>query len=734
MKKHVCYIVLTLFTCLCNAQENTDSIQKSYDLKEIPISFNRARIGDPITFVNISKKEIEKYNLGQDVPILLEKNISMTATSDAGNGVGYSYLRMRGVDQTRINVTINGMPYNDPESHQVFWVNLPDLLSSADQIQIQRGLGSSNNGAGSFGGTINIFTNAIKKEALFATAHSYGSYNTQKNNLMFQSGLLKNAWTFNGRLSRIVSDGYVDRASSAIYSYFFNTAWLHKKTNIQFNHFYGTERTYQSWYGIPQDSLKTNPRLNTSGTDFGKRSIPYNNEIDRYSQWHFQLVLQQELTSKWNCNAMAFYVKGKGYYEQYKVEDALANYGITPQIINADTMYTSDIVRRRNLSNHFFGSNVSFTYTGSRSSFIAAAGWNRYIGDHFGTIHASSIALSTPASYRYYDATGTKNDMNVYAIYTYKIAASTQLYADIQYRNIIYNIGGINDTRLALSSNKVYHFFNPKLGLQSTLANKHKIQLFAGIGHHEPVRDDFVQGNPKPERMLNVEASYIFTTKKYDAGINFYFMGYQDQLVLTGAINDVGAAIRTNVDKSYRVGAEVFTRLQPNKYIQFNANATFSINKIVSHESVINTYDENYTAIDSLQIRETLKHRDISFSPAIIAYADVVLTPFKGFRFTLSNKYTGRQFIDNTQSTSRMLKSYNIMNVNIEYALPIKSNDDYIFTLMLNNITNRKYASNGYTFSERYAGTGYLTDIYQYNYVYAQAPFNFMLGFVMKIR
>ena len=735
MKNKLMFLLFLNSVCLF-AQNRNDSLLKIVTLNEIPIVFNQAKYNEPITFVNLKKLDFEKTNLGQDAPFLLEKNIAITATSDAGNGVGYTYMRMRGIDQTRINVTINGIPYNDPESHQVFWVNLPDLLSSADNIQIQRGLGTSNNGAGAFGGTININTNKHQTKPLFETSHTYGSYNTIKNNVQFSSGLLANKFTINARLSRIVSDGYVDRASSNNYSYFVSAGMYIKRTTLFFNHFFGAEKTYQSWNGIPEDSLTTNRQFNSAGTDFGQKLIPYNNEVDNYKQWHYQILLKQDFSPKVKLNANIFYVKGKGYYEQYKVDHSFSNYGFDSVMYNQIVYYSSDIVRRRWLENYFYGANSQLTYSNKKRLDISVSvTWNQYRGAHFGKIVTSIIPTGLDASYKYYNSIGMKNDASVFAILNYKIKDNTSFYIDLQYRNVQYKIDGLNDNRATIYSKVNYHFFNPKIGIKSLINKKHQVQFYAGIGNHEPLREDFISGQPKAEKMLNIEASYIYTNnKKQNLGANIYFMGYKDQLVLTGAINDVGASIRTNVAKSYRLGLELFTHLPINKFIEFNANATLSINKIIAFDNIINTYDENYVSIDSLKIKQALKNKDISYSPSCIAYADIVITPFKGLAITINNKYTGRQYMDNTESTNKMIKAYNINNLIVSYKLPIKSNDDYIFSFMLNNFTNRKYVSNGYTYSERYAGDGYITDVYKYNYYYPQAPLNFLVGFTMKIR
>jgi iron complex outermembrane receptor protein len=733
----ITFLVLLYFKNALIAQ--SDSIKtNSVILNEIPIIFNRAGSDDPITFSSIKKSEIDLVNFGQDIPILLDKTIGVNSTSDAGNGIGYTYLRLRGSDQTRINVTLNGIPYNDPESHQVFWVNLPDFISNASEVQIQRGLGTSNNGAGAFGGTVNIATNSLNQKPYFETSTSYGSFNSCKNNMAAGTGLLKKHFIIDARYAQIFSDGYIDRASSKLHSFFMAFTFVNAKSNIRFIHFTGKEKTYQAWYGIPEDSLQTNRKFNSAGTDYGQLQPAYKNETDNYKQSHYQCLFEHKISKRMQMSGNAFYVRGAGYYEQYKVNQSFARYGFENVYTTSDTIFSADMIRRRSLQNHFFGANLAFNFKTDKLNWKMAAGANKYLGDHYGTVIWSPFSASIPRDNKYYFGTGNKTDINVYSSINLKMSQALKFFVDLQFRYLNYAIEGQDGSGLSVSESNQYSFLNPKIGLQAVLGTNHKINVYAGMGHHEPLRDDFVNKrngkNPLPEIMLDIELNYTYSNKKIIAGINFYSMLYKNQLVSTGAINDVGALIRTNVDKSYRMGTELELSWKIQKHLSFNANATFSINKIISVNDVVNTYDENYISIDSLQIIRPLSNTTISFSPSILCYAELQYKPFKDFIISLTNKYTSRQFLDNTQQIKRSLKAYNINNLILSYTLHTRWIDDVAFSLQLNNITNRKFISNGYTYSERYAGNAYLTDVNTYNYYYPQAGFNLMVGLTIRIK
>lgn len=724
--------------CLFMQQNLYSQNDTTIALKAVQVIFNRAASNEPITFSTLKPKEIQLINFGQDIPVLLDRTISVNTASDAGNGVGYTYLRLRGSDQTRINVTLNGVPYNDAESHQVFWVNLPDFISSATDVQIQRGLGTSNNGAGAFGGTVNISTAAINKQPFFQTSNSYGSFNTLKNTVGGSTGLIKNKFVFDARYSQIFSDGYIDRASSKLYSYYVSGAFVNKGTAVHLIHFLGKEKTYQAWYGIPTDSLRTNRTLNTAGTDFGQKTMPYANESDNYTQSHYQLLISQTINAFTNFSGNVFYVKGGGYYEQYKVAQSLNSYGFQNVYTEDDTITTTDMIRQRWLKNKFFGANLAFTITKPKLNWKVAAGFSNYGGDHFGKVIWAPFGSTIPLNNKYYKGNGNKVDANIYSTLNYKLAKVLSLYIDMQYRFIDYTIQGEDDNGLPVAERNRYHFFNPKVGMQANFKEHHHLNFYAGIGHHEPLRDDFVNKRsgkkPLPEAMLDIELGYQYTNKKVTTGINLYGMFYKNQLVVTGALNDVGAAIRTNVDKSFRLGAELACTWQIHKKLTLISNATFSLNKILQFNEIINTYDQYYVAIDSLKITNKLVNKNIAFSPSILGYVELQYQPLKNLVISLNNKYTGKQYLDNTQNNARSLKPYNINNLIVSYTLHTKPIDEIICSIQLNNITNRKYISNGYTYSERYAGPGYLTDVNTYNYIYPQAGFNLMAGITIKIK
>ena len=484
--------------------------------------------------------------------------------------------------------------------------------------------------------------------------------------------------------------------------------------------------------------MLTNRTLNSAGTDFGQKTTPHANESDNYLQSHYQLLISQTINAFTNFSGNVFYVKGSGYYEQYKVAQNLNSYGFQDVYTEHDTITTTDMIRQRWLKNKFFGANLAFTITKPKLNWKVAAGFSNYLGNHFGKVIWAPYASTIPLDNTYYKGDGAKLDANIYSTLNYKITKALALYLDIQYRFIDYNIQGEDDNGSPVAERNRYHFFNPKLGMQANFNEHHHMNLYAGIGHHEPLRDDFVNKrsgkNPLPEAMLDIEWGYQYTNKKVKTGINLYGMLYKNQLVVTGALNDVGAAIRTNVDKSFRLGAELECTWQIHKKLTFISNATFSLNKILQFNEVINTYDEFYVSIDSLRITNKLVNKNIAFSPSILGYIELQYQPIKNCTISFNNKFTGKQYLDNTQNNLRSLKPYNLNNLIVSYTLHTKPIDEIICSIQLNNITNRKYVSNGYTYSERYAGPGYLTDVNTYNYIYPQAGFNLMAGVIIKIK
>ena len=688
-------------------------------IEEVQISAVRADNSTPTTFTNLSKEEIQKGNFGQDIPYLMEKTPSTVVTSDAGAGVGYTGIRIRGVDPTRTNVTINGIPLNDAESHGVYWVNMPDFASSTDNIQIQRGVGTSTNGAAAFGSSINIKTDNIQKEASTSIDNSFGSFNTIKNNIKVGTGLIKDQFTFDARLSRIQSDGYVDRASSNLNSMYLSGAWIGKKTLIKANLFRGHERTYQAWWGVNDEQLKNNRTFNY---------YTYENEVDNYNQDHYQLHLTQTINSKMNFNISGHYTKGYGYYEQYRNDEDFSTYGFSPIILSNDTINTSDIIRRRWLDNDFYGTVFSFNYTNLKNLKLVWGGSiNEYKGKHFGEVIWARSASQSEIGDRYYENDAKKNEISSYVRGNYKIK-KINAYLDLQVRNINYSYLGFDESfgnLVELQQNISFTFFNPKAGLSYTINDKSNLYASYAVANREPVRTDFInsspESRPKAENLQNLEVGYKYQHKKFFSNLNYYLMNYNDQLILSGEINDVGAYNRINVDKSYRMGVELEFGYMINKKLSVSGNLMLSSNKIKEFNEYIDNYD-NYD-IDGNMIQNVINHKntDIAFSPNAIASLGLLYEPIKNLELGLMSKYVGKQYLDNTSNNNRKLNEYYLTNLTLNYTFKKLGFKELKVGVLVNNVFNYLYENNGYTFSYVYGG-----ELTTENYYYPQAGRNFL--------
>ena len=684
-------------------------------LQPIEVNSIRASEKSPFSKVNLNKKSIASNNLGQDLPYLLNQTPSVVVNSDAGNGIGYTGIRIRGTDGTRINVTLNGIPYNDAESQGTFFVNLPDFSSSVNSIQVQRGVGTSSNGAGAFGASINLSTNEVNDSSYAELNNSYGSFNTMKNTIKLGTGIIHKHFTVDGRLSRIISDGYVDRASSNLKSFYISTAYIDKNTSLRLNIFSGKEKTYQSWYGIPESMLKTNRTFNSAGQEHPDN--PYDNETDNYTQTHYQLFYNNKLSNYWKTNVAVFLTKGAGYYEQYKANQSLANYGIADFNSGSLLITQSDLIRQLWLDNNFYGSIFSFQHSKNKSQLIIGGGVNKYDGKNFGNVIWTKEQPLVSSNYQWYNHTSFKTDFSLYTKWTQQIFQHFQSFIDLQFRNVDYTINGFrNNPRLMIHTN--YNFVNPKSGLTFT---KDKWQAFLSfaMSSKEPNRDDFEAGKslqPKSEKLQDFELGVERKSKIISYGANLYFMNYKDQLVLTGKINDVGAYTRSNIAKSYRAGIELQSKLMLTKWFNIEANLTLSENKVKDFTEHIDDYDNGG------QITNIFKKSTLSFSPALIAGSSLNFIPFNKGEISLISKYVSRQFLDNTENNSRILNAYYVQDIKVSYLLKWKILKEVRLIGQLNNIFSKKYESNGYTFSYVY---GSLTTE---NYYFPMAPLNGMLG------
>ncbi|CAM3629393.1 TonB-dependent receptor [Flavobacterium chungbukense] len=695
--KSVFFTLLSVFFTLFSFAQQQDST-KVNSLDEVLVSAIRVTSKTPVSFSNMDKKEIKYRNLGQDIPVLMNYLPSVVTTSDAGNGVGYTGIRVRGSDATRVNVTINGIPYNDAESQGTFWVNMPDFASSVESLQLQRGVGTSTNGAGAFGASLNMLTDNYVRKATGEISSSAGSFNTLKNTVKFSTGLLNDHFEIAGRLSAIQTDGYIDRGSADLKSYFLQGTYVGKTTLIKALVFGGTQKTYQSWNGIDSEKLSENRRYNSAGeyTDESGVTRYYDNETDNYNQDHYQLHWNESISDKWSTNFALHYTKGKGYYENYKEDAEMSEYGLAA--VGAVT--TTDLVRQKWLDNDFYGTTFSAKYVADGLDVILGGGWNKYEGDHFGKVIWARYASTSELGDHYYDDFSTKTDGNIFAKANYQLTEKLSFYGDLQYRNVHYKANSA-ETGLV---NDNFSFFNPKAGLNYAFTQKSTLYFSYARANREPNRTDYEGGNVKPEKLNDYELGWRFNSEKFQLNSNFYYMAYKDQLILTGRLDDVGNPIRANTEKSYRLGFEFDATIALTDKFTLRPNFTLSSNKNVD------------LAVDGEYYGTT----KIAYSPQVIAGNVIVYKPIEGLYLSLLQKYVGEQFMNNIELPSAKLADYFVNDFNASYE--IKPNSIFksiTITALVNNILDKKYISNGA-----------MWDIYPY--YYPQAGRNFLIGLSLK--
>lgn len=689
---------------------------------EVFVEATRVDESTPMSYTNVSKSDIDEKNLGQDVPYLLAETPSVVTTSDAGAGIGYSGIRIRGVDPARINVTINGIPVNDAESHGVYWVDLPDIASSIENIQVQRGVGTSTNGAGAFGASINLQTGSSKLDPYAEVNTGIGSFNTQKANILLGSGLMKDGWLFEGRFSKITSDGYIDRATSDLNSFYLSGSKRGKRSLLKADIISGKEVTYQAWNGVEESIMKTNRTYNEAGTE--KAGEPYDNEVDNYRQNYYQLHYSYMISDSWTANASLHYTTGKGYYEQYKADQDLSEYGITPV---SDEFSTSDLIRRRWLDNDYYGMVFSSKYEKKgKWELTVGGGIHQYDGGHYGEVIWARNAGNSEIDQRYYDNDANKTDVNIYAKWNYLLSENINTYLDLQYRNINYEFQGlaVNDgVSTPIDDSDNLGFFNPKAGIVVRLNGNQRVFASFGVAGKEPTRDEYVnstsKSRPSAEKLYNLETGYRADFSKFYMEANVYAMYYKDQLILTGQINDVGEYIRRNVPDSYRMGIELQSGVSLSKSFSWSGNLTLSTNKIDKYTYFLDRYDENWDYAG--QVEKVYKNTDIAFSPSVI-FNNIFGFKKAGWNAELVSKYVSRQYLDNTETKSRSIEAYFVNNVRLSYAF---TNLTFVkgitATLQVNNIFDQEYETNGYTY-------GWLEDTtpVNVNYYFPQAGTNFL--------
>jgi len=715
-----------------------------------PVEVRALRAGEkaPFTKTDITKKQIEQANLGQDLPFILNQTPSVIVNSDAGNGVGYTGIHIRGTDATRINMTLNGIPYNDAESQGIYFVDLPDLASSVGSIQIQRGVGTSSNGAGAFGATINFSTNEFNEKPYAEFNNSFGSFTTWKNTVKAGSGLIDGHFTIDARLSRISSDGYIDRATSNLKSFYLSAAWIDEHSSIRFNIIQGTEKTYQAWNGIPGAKLfgdrsaldqhyadnagpgsqgylyaSTADSLNLYNSN--KRTynyFTYPNQTDNYLQNHYQLFFNHELSKSLSFNTAAFLTRGKGYYQEFKEQDSYANYGLTGPVTGTDTTQTTDLIRQQWLDNYFYGGIFSVQYKQSNTQLTLGGGWDKYDGKHYANIIWTENG-GVPNDYRYYNIPAHKTDFNIYGKWQQQWTPHLSTFADMQYRHIGYDLEGFQDNP-TLFINKHYDFFNPKAGLTYT-GHQWQAYLSYSRASHEPNRDDFEAGmdqQPKPETLNDFELGFEKKNLRNSFGATIFYMQYTDQLALTGRINNVGAYTRSNIPSSYRLGIELQGSSKVTDWFAISGNLALSRNKVKNYTEYVDDYDNGG------QKTYFHPHPDIAFSPAIIGGAILQFFPFPHYEISLPAKYVSKQYMDNTQNEARSLGDYYVQDLRMIYTLKFPSIRQIDLVFQLNNVFNRRYEPNGYTYSSFYGG-----NLVTENFYFPMAGTNFMFAVNIKL-
>ena len=723
LRPHAVALMCLASIGVLSAQEiPKDSVKtQPLTLDEVIISAIRANDKAPVTFSNMSKKEIAKRNLGQDIPILMNFMPSVVTTSDAGAGVGYTGIRVRGSDATRVNVTVNGIPYNDSESHGTFWVNMPDFASSVQSLQLQRGVGTSTNGSGAFGASLNLLTDSYSEKANGEVSNSFGSFNTRKHTVKFSTGLMNDHFEIAGRLSNIASDGFIDRASVDMKSYFLQGTFVKGTTLVKALAFGGNQKTYQAWNGVEDlDKLANDRSYNPSGEyvdDFGKVRY-YDNEIDQYQQDHYQLHWNEKISENWSSTLAFHFTRGEGYFENYKVGETLTDYGLeNGENATGLPIVESDLIRRKWLKNDFYGTTFSVNYRNEKTDFVLGGGANKYEGDHFGNVLWTRAVVLPEYNFEYYFDNSVKTDVNVFAKLSYDLTDKWLVFGDMQYRNVGYKANG-NETGLV---NDTFNFFNPKAGITFTVNEKSNLYASYARAQREPNRNDYEDGNPRPEQLNDFEVGYRFASERTKFNVNGYYMRYRDQLILTGALNDVGAPVRENSGNSYRLGVEIDAEIKVNDRWSLRQNMTLSTNK---NEDFVFERDG---------VLQNLGSTNIAFSPEIIVANIAIYAPTSDFQMSLLTKFVSEQFMGNIDSKASLLEAYSVSDFSISYQIKPKSIfKSVVITGMLNNIFDYKYESNGYfyTFDDDYSTPGTIQTIEGAGY-YPQAGINFLAGLTL---
>ncbi len=722
-------------------------------LQEIEVVAARATSNTPVAYSDISKKEIKENNFGKDIPFLLSLSPSVVATSEAGTGMGYTGFRIRGTDANRINITTNGIPINDAESQGVFWVNMPDFASSLEDLQVQRGVGTSSNGSAAFGASINMKTEHIASESYGEFNGGYGSFGTSKATLKLGTGDIANHFAFDARLSSLQSDGFIDRASVDLKSYFFQGAYYNDNTLIKFITFGGKEKTYHAWDGVPDyilfptDGTKPNRKYNLlgyMGVDENGKTLYYKDQTDNYIQTHYHLSLLQLLSNALKLNVSLHYTKGDGYYEQYKGSESLYEYLLNNYESEGQIIKKSDLVREKHLKNDFYGGIFSLDYTAKKWNATLGGSANYYDGDHFGYVtwvkgYAGDAAFYP--NHEYYRSVGQKLDLNIYLKGNYQPTKQLNLYADLQYRYIDYKIKGtndnwdwVNDCPEQLNFHPTFSFFNPKAGVFYQINKENEVYGSVAVAHREPNRNNYTDAvtdvPARSERLIDYELGYKFHNSQFLAGVNLYYMDYKDQLILNGTVNEIREPLTVNIPKSYRMGMEFIFGARITRWLKWDGNLTLSQNKIKNHTEHYTVYDSSWTE-EAEQATEHYKKTTIAYSPSVIANS-LFTVSHKSFSAGLQSSYVGKQYFDNTENKDKSLDSYFVNNLSLGYQFKLKGVKELSLGVIIYNLFNEKYENNGYGWSYYMRQADGSKELINERFYFPQAGTNLMTNITLK--
>lgn len=736
MKKVSFFTGLLLLGLSLNAhnEQPIDTIQQ-VKLDEIVVSATRAGKSTPVAYSNVLQSQIKKENGARNVPVILQTIPSLVSFTEDGLGIGNTSLRIRGTDATRINVTLNGMPLNNPESQEVYWVNLPDISSSLQSIQVQRGIGTSTNGAAAFGASISMKTAGQRSEAYGEASTAIGSYNTFSSSIAAGTGILDNGLSVDARYSKNTGDGYIRNGKINHDNLLVSLSHNTDKQILKLSYIRGEQVTGITWVGISPDEMeKYGRKYNPAGKykDDAGNTHYYDNETDNYLSNILQLMLTRELSDNWFLNSSLSYNNGYGYYENYRAKNEFSSFGLKPQTINGVEYSRTDFIRRKMMSNNFYVANLSFNYKKDATNLTFGGMYSLFDGDHFGRLPWIKHNENIQENYEWYRNNGTKGEFSVFTKLEYQLNDKLSLFGDVQYRHIYYNMSGMDDDLMDLTSKFKYNFFNPKAGIFYNIDNNNSLYASVAFSKREPLRSDLKDGIKgeatnaiKPEGMIDYEVGYKYNADNgITLGANIYYMDYNNQMVQTGKLNETGYKLMENVKHSYRTGIEIeasFPIIQ-NK-LRLDANATLSQNKIKDYTAYYDVIDnlDNYKRVG--QESDHIGKTNISYSPDVVGMASISYQPTKDLSFNLLGKYVGKQYLDNTSNDEKSIPSYFTSNLSAGYTFAKTEIGTISLQLFANNIFNSKYIANGWASTEIFNKEG------TYNWIgyYPQATRNYMV-------